>query len=556
MVTGLVTVSRTNRTGRLTESFVKSVARAGRYGNGTRGYGLSILVKKTAHSEAETRGGWSKTWSQRIRIGSKVIYKGLGAWPVITYEMACAKALDNLRRVALGEDIRKPPKLIPTVDEAFNEVITTRAPTWEGANTLTSWRRSQYYCSPIGTTPVSEVSTDDILKIIEPLWHKMKSTPRQIRAHLAAVMDWAIARDHRTRNNPARPSITKTLGKQAPTDHVPSLPHTEVGQALAVIRDSEAWWSEKACLMFLALTCVRSGEARGAVWEEINLAEATWTIPAHRMKARFEHRVPLSSQAIAVLMDAQERTGRTEGFVFPPHREKSRMRAGRLTKLMHQLEIPAVPHGFRASNRNWAGIDPSIIEYAAEMVLAHRPSKEIVKAYLTEDFFEQRQPMMQDWADYLSETMGSVIAQPDRGRNTKHPKRSGKSGEAKSTKVHGTSLARDTTAIDTSGLKREEHSRQTREPAEDAETALKQSRTRRTGKVQTHDRKAYMSIYHHEKLQRAKDEGKCRHCSNPSIPGQTRCETCAEEHRVARRKSEKARRERKNAELISADVSA
>ena len=209
--------------------------------------------------------------------------------------------------------------------------------------------------------------------------------------------------------NPAGSENTRSLGKPKGTIHLPSLDHRDVGGALAAIRDADVWWAVKACLIFLVLTCVRSREAREATWEEIDFETATWTIPATRMKTGIEHRVPLSSQALEVLAYARSQGGGAPGVIFPTPRSGSYMDAGRLSRLMQMLVIPGVPHGFRSSFMNWAVERPHITAAAAASVLAHTPSNTVVALFMARDLFEQRRPVMEEWGDYVTETIGPVV---------------------------------------------------------------------------------------------------------------------------------------------------
>ena len=386
----------------LTHTLVKSVARPGRYGAGRGGLGLSLLVKRTAN------GKWSKSWSQRIRINGDLATFGLGSFPVVTLAMAKEKALDNARRVHQGEDIREPGPIVPTVAEAFEQVIALRSRAWKGSRTKENWYTSLRYCKPISSKLISEVNSAHVLKLLAPLWHDKHKTARDVRSNLCAVMQWAITAGLRTKN-PADPSVTESLGKHPPSRRQKSLDHPLLGRALAMVRDADIWWAVKSCLLFIAFTGVRSGEARGATWDEIDLDKATWTIPATRMKAGIEHKVPLSHQAMQILAHARNQSNGSNGTIFPPQRGGQYIPSAGLSKLLTKLAIPAVPHGFRASFRNWAGGRPDIAQPAAEMVLAHTPTDAVVKAYMTADFFKLRQPIMQEWADYLTETMGPVI---------------------------------------------------------------------------------------------------------------------------------------------------
>ena len=387
---------------RLTHTFVKSVTRPGRYGDGRGGLGLSLLVKKTV------AGRCSKTWSQRLRINRKITTMGFGSFPVVTLADARIRALDNARRVNQGEDILKPPPIIPTVDEAFDIVIEQLRPSWKGEKTGGTWDLTKRYCKPISSKPISEVKQQDVIDVLAPIWQKKPNTARRVRSNLSNIMVWAINREYRA-SNPATPAAVKELGKQPPGSHHPSLPEDQLGSALAKIRDADVWWAEKYCLIFLAFTGVRSGEAREATWEQINLDSATWTIPGSKMKNSIIHKVPLSTQAVEILLYAREQTGRSEGVIFPPQRGGHHMNSNNLSRLMRKLEIPAVPHGDRSSVRNWAGGRADIAQPAAEMVLGHKQDAQIVKTYMTSDFFEHRRPIMQEWADFLTQTMGPTI---------------------------------------------------------------------------------------------------------------------------------------------------
>ena len=259
--------------------------------------------------------------------------------------------------------------------------------------------------------PISEVTAGHVLDVLAPLWHKKPKTGGEVRSNLSTVLDWAITMGHRTAN-PASAAVARNLGRQARPVHHRSLEPNALGKAMALVRDADAWWAEKACLLFINFTCVRSGEARGATWDEVDLDTSTWTVPATRMKASVKHRVPLSTQALALLAHARDQSGRSQGTIFPPQRGDKYMDGARIATLLRHLEIPAVPHGVRTSFRNWAGGRADIAQPAAEMVLAHTPSEAIVKVYLTADFFEHRQPIMQAWADFICETMGSVTPTP------------------------------------------------------------------------------------------------------------------------------------------------
>ena len=407
----------TQRRARLSPTFVKNVSEPGRYGDGRGGYGLSLLVQRTAN------GRMSKTWSQRLRISGDLVTRGLGSFPLVGLGMARDMARDNAMRVAQGEDIRKLPRKVPTVAEAFDAVIDIRCEAWRNKKTGNMWRRSVRYCGPILSKLVSDVTTSDVRDLITPIWHKLNKTARELRSHLFAVMEWAVDEGFRD-TNPVTPRITRSLGKPRPPVHHRALDAHDLGSALALVRDADFWWAEKLCLMFIAFTCVRSGEARMAVWDEINWKDATWTIPALRMKNGIEHRVPLSTQAMEVLACAWVQTG-GQGKIFPSRLGGKYMVSLRLSRIFNELGIASTPHGLRSSFRNWA--DPrGVSEGVAEMVLAHIQPDPVKRAYRTSDFFEYRRPVMQKWADFLTKTMGPVTqggVVPALGEATRHSAR-------------------------------------------------------------------------------------------------------------------------------------
>ena len=203
---------------KLTHTFIKSVAKEGRYGDGRGGLGLSLLVQKTQN------GRLSKTWSQRLHIGKarQEYTPGLGSFPLVTLADARAKAFENARLVKQGVDIRQPAAHVPTVAEAFETVIALKEPGWRGIQTKDGWNLSLGHCEKIASIPISEITSADVLKIITPLWHDKGATADKVLSHLSSVMKWSITEGHRT-TNPATNDITATLGKKSPSIRSKSL---------------------------------------------------------------------------------------------------------------------------------------------------------------------------------------------------------------------------------------------------------------------------------------------------------------------------------------------
>ncbi len=246
----------------------------------------------------------------------------------------------------------------------------------------------------VGSNPTPSA---DVLGVLTPIWHTKPETARRVRNRIKAVMAWAIANGNRA-DNPAGDSLEPVLPRQsASKNHFPALPHKEVKGALEKIQESGAWDSTKLAFRFLVLTASRPGEVLGAVWPEFDLKNREWTIPAHRMRAGRQHRVPLSDSALDVLPQARSLSPET-GLVFPNPTGKEMLNAT-MSKLAKDLELGAVPHGFRSSFRDWCA-DTGVAREVAEACLAHAVDG-VEGAYKRTDLFDRRRPGMDEWADYM-----------------------------------------------------------------------------------------------------------------------------------------------------------
>ena len=219
----------------------------------------------------------------------------------------------------------------------------------EGAKSEAQWRASlRDYAGALMAEPVDAIGPGDVLALLAPIWNEKRETARRVRQRIGAVMRWSVAEGHRG-DNPVD-AIGAALPKNAHRrKHHKALPYEEVGQAIRTIRGTAAHVSTRLALEFLILTACRSGEVRGALWSEIDLDSATWTVPAGRMKSAREHRVPLSLQALEVLAEAREWNDESP-LVFPSLKGRV-MSSSTLSKLLRENRVGAVPHGFRSSFR-------------------------------------------------------------------------------------------------------------------------------------------------------------------------------------------------------------
>ena len=377
----------------LNASFVRTVNRPGRYGDGRGGFGLSLLVKAT------TTGRLSKTWSQRLRINGKPFNVGLGAYPVVTLAEARKAALANRRAVHRGRDPRGGG--IPTFEEGADRVIQIHAATWRaGSKSEAQWRASlrDYAMPRLGSKRVDKITTADVMAVLLPIWNTKRETARRVRQRIGAVMKWAVAQGYRG-DNPAGEAIGAALPRNGVRrQHQEALPHGEVAGAIAKVRESGAYRATVLAFEFIVLTACRSGEVRFSRWDEIDLSTSTWTIPGKRMKAGREHRVPLSKRALHVLNEALALSDGS-GLVFPSPTGKV-LSDSTISKLIRENGIRAVPHGFRSSFRDWAG-ETGAAREVAEACLAHTV-KGVEGAYARSDLLQLRRDLMESWAMYLS----------------------------------------------------------------------------------------------------------------------------------------------------------
>ena len=384
---------------RLTNRFIKD-AKAGVYSD------LQCPTLYLRVNPPSRNGRVSRQWRQRLQIDGQQTWIGLGGYPVVTIDEARDKAIDNRRTVRKGGDPHARQRSnAPTFEKAVTEVIGIHSPGWrDGGKTAKSWRSSltRYAYPRLGAKRVDRITASDVMAVLNPIWHTKSETAKKVRQRISTVMNWAIAQGHRA-DNPAGEAIAAALPKRnGVTKHSRALPFAEVGEAVEKIAGlALAALSTRLAFRFLVLTAVRSGEVRGARWGEIDVDKAVWTISGERMKTGREHRVPLSSAAVAVLDEAKA-IAPCAGLVFPSVTGRM-MSDSTLSKLLRENGVKAVPHGFRSSFRDWAAECSDAPREVAEMALAHIEGSAIERAYRRTDLFEKRRELMQAWADYLTD---------------------------------------------------------------------------------------------------------------------------------------------------------
>ena len=384
------------RPNKLYATFVDRVRDPGRYGDGRGGYGLSLLVKTTAN------GRISRSWTQRLRIHGRPCDVGLGGFPQVTLAEAREKALDNVRAVKQGRDPRVKPVAVPTLEEATELTMEILRPTWKpGSKTEKSlrgvWQR--HVPLAISRMPVDRIGTGDILGFLAPLAIEKPETARKLRVFLGQIFKWAVSQGLRS-DVPTDHRIERGLPKRPATRHYPALPPQEVPEAMVRIEESSATPAAKLCFRFLVHTAVRSNEARFAAWDEIDLDNAVWTIPAQRMKSGRVHKVPLTADTKAILLEAQE-LPEVGALVFPSSRQGRALSDATLSALLKANGVNCVPHGFRQSFRNFCA-EEGHDRQLAELALSHVPGDRTEASYLTTDALEKRRDLMAQWSRHVN----------------------------------------------------------------------------------------------------------------------------------------------------------
>lgn len=359
--------------------------------------------------------GGSRVWVFRYRFMHQRRRMGLGSYPAVSLAAAreAARQAIGLRDAGIDPlkaraDEREAARLAIAkrleFDQAAESFIKEHESTWRSLKHVQQWRNTlATYASPhFGTVPVSDIDQAMVLRALSPIWKTKTETASRLRGRIEQVLDWATAHGHRSGTNPARwrgqlEHILADPDKVAPVKHHEAVPFARlpaVYQQLSAVQGQSA-----IALRFLILTAARSGEVRGMLWSEVDLEAALWIIPAARMKAGKEHRVPLSRQAVA-LLKGQTRVEHVE-HVFPSNR-KGPLSDMALTAVMRRHKLGAVPHGFRSTFRDWAGEMTHHPRDAVELCLAHSIDTKTEAAYRRADMLEKRTVIMQEWADYTA----------------------------------------------------------------------------------------------------------------------------------------------------------
>ncbi|MBS0407252.1 MAG: integrase arm-type DNA-binding domain-containing protein [Proteobacteria bacterium] len=356
----------------------------------------------------------ARSWVLRIVVGDKRRHIGLGGYPDVTLAQARDKAraardevsrgIDPIvQRRALASQLRAQQAADKTFKQAAQAYIEAHGDTWKNPKHRAQWvsTLTTYAYPHVGELAVRDIGQGHVLSILEPIWKTKNETASRLRGRIESVLDWATARGLRSGENPARwkghlDKLLPAPSKVQKVEHHRALPIDEMPAFMQALRQREGLAAR--ALEFAILTAARSGEARGAIWEEIDAKAKVWTIPAERMKAGREHRVPLSDAALHLLKALPRLADSPLVFPAPRGGQLSDMT---LNAVMRRMQVDAVPHGFRSTFRDWVAERTNHPRELAEQALAHTLESKVEAAYRRGDALEKRRGMMQEWAEFI-----------------------------------------------------------------------------------------------------------------------------------------------------------
>ena len=373
--------------------------------------------------------GNSRHWIYRSTIGGKRRHLGLGGFPTVTLAMAREMAREAFMSIRAGNDPIEQRKAAQaaltaaqkrglTFADAMEKFLAIKLQEFDNDKHRKQWRATldKHAAPAIGKMLVADIGLPDVLRILEPIWLDKTETAKRLRGRIEAVLSWATVAGHREGENPARwkgnlSEILPKPSKVVKVAHHPALALDDAASWFADLQNRDGMGAR--ALEFLALTASRSGEIRGATWDEIDLDKGIWTVPAERMKMSREHRVPLTSEAVALLKTLPRFEG--SPFVFPAAKggQISDMTISAVMRRQGFTDSrtgrTAVPHGLRSTFRDWAAERTEYPRDMAEIALAHNVGSEVERAYRRGDQMEKRRAMMCAWGRFLRGEQGQKV---------------------------------------------------------------------------------------------------------------------------------------------------
>jgi len=387
----------------LTAIEIKNLNKPGRHTVGCIP-GLLIVVKDSG----------AKSWMLRTMIGNRRCSIGLGPYPEISLSEARNKARALKKDIYEGKDPLAEKRRIRAGLIRSNGCMTfmevarlcheKKLSEFKNVKHGKDWISSiERFANPlIGKLPVDEIDLQHILKILEPIWTEKTETATRLRQRLEQILSFATVCNYRSGDNPARwqghlDAILPKPGKIKKVKHFPALDWREIGAFMVELRKRDGMGAR--CLEWIILTACRSGEARLAIWDEIDFENHVWTIPGDRVKTGKKHKVPLTTDAIKLLYSLPRFQGSNYVFTAARGGPLSDMTVGMVCR---RMKVAAVPHGFRSTFRDWCAENTNFPREVAEQALAHAIGNQVEAAYRRGDLIEKRRLLMAAWSEYLN----------------------------------------------------------------------------------------------------------------------------------------------------------
>ncbi|AWC21797.1 Prophage CP4-57 integrase [Aminobacter sp. MSH1] len=407
---------------------------------------MTFAVGNVAGLLLQATPSGARTWILRVLVGGKRREIGLGGYPDVTLADAVRIAREAKDKIRQGIDPIEERKAARaalaaqqarglTFNDAVDRYLAAKLDAFKNAKHRAQWRMTlETYAGPeLGPMMVGDITLQDVLRVLQPIWRTKTETASRLRGRIEAVLAWATVAGHRTGDNPARwagnlKEMLPAASKVKVGDNQPAVQLDDAARWFAALRAREGTGSR--ALQFLALTAARSQEVRGAAWDEFDLEKALWIVPPARMKMAREHRVPLSPDAVALLKTLPRFA--ENPLVFPAAKggvlsdmtlsatmrrlHEAETKEGRAGFLDRSSKRAAVPHGLRSTFRDWVSERTAFAGEMAEAALAHKVSNAVEAAYRRGDMIEKRRQMMVAWSDFLAGLMAKseVVLFPGR----------------------------------------------------------------------------------------------------------------------------------------------
>lgn len=407
----------------LTPSEVKRLTTGTHFVGGVGGLTLIVGDKQPCSVKQPS------SWVLRVYTGSLRRNLGLGSYPGVSLAEARIKAKEIKAKVSLGIDprlekanllsaLRDSQSKLKTFKECAIRYLEIHSGDFRNAKHAKQWRATlETYAFPhLGNLLVSDATLHDVVAVLQPIWISKNETAKRLQGRIEKVFDYAISSGYRTAENPSKWRGSLSIHLAAPSGikdvrHQPSLPYKQLPVFMQSLKQ-HAGIAARA-LEFQILTGVRSGTVRQAKWTEISFEDLEWRIPKENTKTRAPHRVPLTLQMVTLLKSIKNTVGIDYIFPSPTGRMLSDMALTQLMRKMRasgELEVDAVPHGFRSSFKVWAVEQTTYSNELSEIVLMHKVGNSIYEAYQRSDLFVRRKDIMRDWNDFACSTTGLIHA--------------------------------------------------------------------------------------------------------------------------------------------------